>query len=163
MSPQKSCRHQFAVHNEAETAAFGELLGRLLTPGLVIALVGDLGAGKTRLVQAIVATAIGTEVDVTSPTFVLIHEYAGPELVIYHFDAYRMKDVDEFLDLGVEESCHADNVCIVEWADKVPEAFRGDVLWIRVVITGPETRTMEIVGTGERSCEVVGKIAGLIN
>ena len=136
MSPQNSCRHAFAVANEAQTAAFGESLGRLIEPGLVIALVGELGAGKTRLVQAIVASAIGTEIDVTSPTFVLIHEYVGDRLVIYHFDAYRLKDIDEFFDLGVDELFHADNVCIVEWADKVPEAFGGDVLWIKLNITG---------------------------
>lgn len=158
MPGQKSCRRQFDVHSEAETAAFGRQLGKLLDPGLVVALVGDLGAGKTRLVQAIVASAIGSEIDVTSPTFVLLHEYAGDELVIYHFDAYRLNDVDEFFDLGVEELFHGDNVCIVEWADKVPEAFGGDVLWINLEITGPETRTVELVGTGERSCTLIEKL-----
>ncbi|MFN0197163.1 MAG: tRNA (adenosine(37)-N6)-threonylcarbamoyltransferase complex ATPase subunit type 1 TsaE, partial [Planctomycetaceae bacterium] len=77
MSPMKTCRHQFEVQNEAQTAAFGRALGQLLQPGLVLALVGDLGAGKTRLVQAIVADIAGDEVAVTSPTFVLIHEYVG--------------------------------------------------------------------------------------
>ncbi|MDA0832258.1 MAG: tRNA (adenosine(37)-N6)-threonylcarbamoyltransferase complex ATPase subunit type 1 TsaE [Planctomycetota bacterium] len=158
MSEQKTCRRQFAVQNETETAAFGELLGRLLTPGLVIALVGDLGAGKTRLVQSIVASSIDKDIEVTSPTFVLIHEYAGADLVIYHFDAYRLKDIDEFLDLGVDELFHGDNVCIIEWADKVPEAFRGDVLWIKLEITGTETRQIELAGTGERACALLGQL-----
>ena len=158
MPREIKCRHQIEVQSESETAEFGKLLGRSLLPGLVIALVGDLGAGKTRLVQAIVASAIGADVDVTSPTFVLIHEYSGADLVIYHFDAYRLRDVDEFLDLGVDELFGGDNVCIVEWADKVPEAFSGDVLWIRLTITGPESRTIELAGAGERACEVMRAI-----
>ncbi|MFN0196459.1 MAG: tRNA (adenosine(37)-N6)-threonylcarbamoyltransferase complex ATPase subunit type 1 TsaE, partial [Planctomycetaceae bacterium] len=80
-------------------------------------------------------------------------------LVIYHFDAYRLKDVDEFLDLGVDELFHGENVCIVEWADKVLEAFRGDVLWIKLEITGPESRRIELAGIGELSCEVVERLA----
>src|SRR5215470_13411924 len=103
----------------AATDAFGRRLGTFLFPGAVVALVGPLGAGKTHLVRAI-ALGLGLADGrlVSSPTFVLIHEYDA-RLPVYHFDAYRLKDEAEFLDLGVYEYFAARGVCLVEWADRV--------------------------------------------
>src|SRR6201999_1423286 len=101
------------------TEAFGRRLGGLLFPGAVIALVGQLGAGKTHLTRA-VAEGLGVRnpAAVTSPTFVLIQEHPA-RLPIYHFDAYRLSGSREFADLGVDEYFRSDGVCLIEWADKV--------------------------------------------
>src|SRR6516162_2980771 len=103
------------------TEAFGHRLGARLFPGAVVALTGPLGAGKTLLIRAI---AEGLQVVdsrvVSSPTFVLIQEYYG-RMPIYHFDAYRLKAVPEFADLGVHEYFAGEGVCLVEWADRVME------------------------------------------
>lgn len=101
-----------------ETWRVGHSLGQVAVPGLVVALIGPLGAGKTTFVKGVAAGAGVVNPDsVSSPTFVLIHEYSG-RLPIAHFDAYRMKSSDEFGDLGPEEyfsTC----LCLIEWADRV--------------------------------------------
>src|SRR5215467_7562866 len=96
------------------TTLFGRRLGSLLFPGAVVALVGPLGAGKTHLVRA-VAEGLGLADSriVTSPTFVLIQEYAG-RLPIYHFDAYRLRSSQEFVELGAHEYFEGKGVCLVE-------------------------------------------------
>ncbi|HEX4072476.1 MAG TPA: tRNA (adenosine(37)-N6)-threonylcarbamoyltransferase complex ATPase subunit type 1 TsaE, partial [Planctomycetaceae bacterium] len=109
---------EFLAADERDTEALGTALGRALGGGGLVALVGPLGAGKTRLVQAI-AVALGAERRlVNSPTFVLIQEYEG-SLPLYHCDTYRLKNVDEFLDLGIDEIFQSDGVCLIEWADRV--------------------------------------------
>src|SRR5579871_5394859 len=96
--------NQFVFHaaDEAATARLGRALADALPAASVVALIGPLGAGKTRLVQAIAAAAGVKDQEVVSPTFVLIHEYRG-RVPIYHFDAYRLRDEDEFLQLGPQE------------------------------------------------------------
>src|SRR5947209_2638013 len=97
------------------TAEFGAQLAKHLFAGAVVALVGPLGAGKTTLVRA-VSTALGVESRfVSSPTFALVHEYAG-RLPVYHFDTYRLPDVNAFVELGTAEYFGGDGVCLVEWA-----------------------------------------------
>src|SRR5437868_15309738 len=111
------------VADLAETVSFGHRLGALLFPGAVVALVGPLGAGKTHLVRAIAeGTGIADNRAVSSPTFVLIQEYAA-RLPIYHFDAYRLRSEAEFLDLGAHEYFAGNGVCLVEWADRVAGAL----------------------------------------
>ncbi len=130
--------------------ALGHSLGQSLFPGSVVALVGQLGAGKTFLTRAI---AEGLEIpnsrSVTSPTFVLVQEYSA-RLPIYHFDAYRLSSEDEFYDLGAHEYFDGEGVCLVEWADKVPRCFPPEHLSIRIARTGETSRTVEITGHGER-------------
>lgn len=113
------------VTTEAETEALGRALAEMLGPGTTIGLVGPLGAGKTRLVRAI-AEALGVEPGaIASPTFVLIHEYDG-RLPIYHFDAYRLADPEEFDALGAADYFTAGGVCLVEWADLVADRLPAD-------------------------------------
>ncbi len=109
----------------AATEAFGRRLGGLLFPGAVVALIGPLGAGKTHLVRA-VAAGLGVPDPrvVTSPTFVLIQEYAG-RLPVYHFDAYRLRGENDFSDLGAHEYFEGEGVCLVEWADRVGARSAG--------------------------------------
>ena len=134
----------------AATEAFGQRLAQLLFPGAVVALIGQLGAGKTYLARAI---AIGLDIPnpnvVNSPTFVLIQEY-DTRLPIYHFDAYRLTKEAEFADLGAHEYFEGDGVCLIEWADKVPGVLPRERLEVRIAITGEQSRRVELIGYGDR-------------
>lgn len=138
----------------AATEAVGRALGPLLFPGAVIALVGPLGAGKTHFTRA-VAEGLGVRNPnvVTSPTFVLIQEYAG-RLPVYHFDAYRLPGAREFAELGADEYLYGDGVCLIEWADKVPAALPADVLEVRLEVVGVDRRRMTVAPRGVRSDEL---------
>lgn len=111
-----------------ETFAFGREIANALAAGDVIALVGDLGAGKTHLTKGIVA-GLGSSAEVTSPTFTLVHEYSDGRLPAYHFDFYRLDHPDELLAIGWDEYCEGDGVVIVEWADKFPELIPYEATW----------------------------------
>ncbi len=140
----------FLVDDLAGTDALGRRLGDRLFPGAVVALDGPLGAGKTHLVRAIAeGLAVRNPAAVNSPTFVLIQEYAA-RLPIYHFDAYRLRDEREFLDLGADEYLRDDGVCLIEWADRVPAALPPERLAIRIEPTGETTRRFLLTGTGDR-------------
>jgi tRNA threonylcarbamoyladenosine biosynthesis protein TsaE len=119
--------------DEATTKAIGAALAGLLDPGDVVGLAGDLGAGKTRLVQG-AAAALGVEDPVLSPTFMLLREYDG-DLPVHHVDAYRLAGPVELEDLGLDEVLPPDAVAFVEWADRVaavlPESWLELVLYIR--------------------------------
>jgi tRNA threonylcarbamoyladenosine biosynthesis protein TsaE len=129
------------VDSEDETALIGRTIAQLVEPGVVIGLVGTLGAGKTRLVRAI-AEACGVDpAAISSPTFVLIHEYDG-RLPIYHFDAYRLASPQAFEDLGVADYWGGDGVCLVEWADRVRGLLPDDRWLITIELTGPTARTV---------------------
>src|SRR5262245_46818268 len=129
------------------TAAFGRRLAGLLFPGAVVALVGQLGAGKTFLVRA-VAEGLGADARaVSSPTFVLIQEYPG-RLPVYHFDAYRLRSPAEFFDLGAHEYFEGDGVSLVEWADKVEACLPAEHLRLTLTATGETSRGVEVEGRG---------------
>ncbi len=134
----------------AATETFGRRLGELLFPGAVVALVGQLGAGKTHLTRA-VAEGLGVKnpAAVNSPTFVLIQEYPA-RLPIYHFDAYRLGGSREFAELGVDEYFHGDGVCLVEWADKVEATLPVEHLRIAIAIVDENRRRFALTATGER-------------
>jgi tRNA threonylcarbamoyladenosine biosynthesis protein TsaE len=134
----------------AATTAFGRRLGGLLFPGAVVALIGPLGAGKTHLVRAVAeGLGITNPRSVSSPTFVLIQEYQA-RLPIYHFDAYRLRGVGEFSDLGVHEYFEGTGVCLVEWADRVEACLPPEHLRITLAVTGETSRRAEIEGRGDR-------------
>ena len=139
----------------AATEAFGRRLGGALFPGAVVALIGPLGAGKTQLVRAV---AEGLNIPdsrlVSSPTFVLIHEYAA-RLPIYHFDAYRLSGPGELFDLGVHEYFESGGVCLVEWADRALACLPADHLRITLEITGETSRRLHVEGRGERYRQMV--------
>ena len=150
----------FDAPDEAATVVFGQTLAARLPAGAVVGLCGPLGAGKTRLVQA-VAEAAGVDPRlVLSPTFVLIHEYQG-RLPIYHFDAYRLRDDDEFLQLGPEEYFDAGGWTFVEWADRVTACLPRERLEIRIEPTGMMSRHFEITAIGERYEPVITSLRPL--
>ncbi len=133
------------INNESDTMRLGALLAQSLPAGAVVSLVGTLGAGKTRLVQA-VAEALGVEGGrVTSPTFVLLNEYTAGRMPVYHFDAYRLKDEDEFLQLGPEEyfngsAAAGPGITFVEWGDRVADCMPRICLKLDIAVTGNTQR-----------------------
>src|SRR5882724_9801049 len=151
------------LQNEQDTDRLGAALAEVLPPGTVIALIGTLGAGKTRLVQA-VATALGVPRDaVTSPTFVLVNEYRQGRLPIFHFDTYRLKDDDEFLALGPEEYFDSAGITFVEWADRVADLLPRDRLEITLEVNSDTSRRVTIDGRASVSTAAVDQLTALLN
>ncbi len=133
--------------SEGETEALGEALGRRLVGGEVLALVGNLGAGKTRFVKGL-ARGLGVpdaERAVTSPTFVLMAVHQG-RLPLYHFDAYRLSGEAEFDLLEGGDFLSAGGVAAVEWAARVSAAIPAGALRIEFEVEGPTERTIEMTG-----------------
>ena len=142
-------RFVYEAQDEAQTAALGRALADVLPDGTVVALCGPLGAGKTRLVQAL-AEACGVDRRfVTSPSFVLVQEYHGRR-VIYHVDAYRLRDPDEFWDLGPDEYFASSGLVLVEWADRVADCLPPDHVVIQVEVTGDRSRRFDLRVQGTR-------------
>lgn len=147
----------YEAADEQATAALGAALADALPEGATVALCGTLGAGKTRLVQAI-AEAVGVDRrDVLSPTFVLIQEYHGSRTV-YHIDAYRLRDDDEFLALGAEEYFDSDGLVLIEWADRVEGCLPKDRIEIHIEVTGPESRQFKVVPIGEKHAGAISQL-----
>jgi len=152
----------YISENESTTAKLGAALAEALPDGANVSLNATLGAGKTRLVQAI-AEAVGVDrSDVISPTFVLIKEYHARR-TIYHMDAYRLKDEDEFDELGPDEYFESDGLVLIEWADRVEASLPPDRLDIRIDITGEDSREFAITAIGSRYEETVAKLASLLS
>jgi tRNA threonylcarbamoyladenosine biosynthesis protein TsaE len=152
----------FTAANENDTQRLGKALAEVLPPQSVIGLIGQLGAGKTRLVQA-VATALGVPArSVTSPTFVLVNEYEGGRMPVYHFDTYRLKDEDEFLNLGPEEYFESAGITFVEWADRVVPLLPAERLDITLEVTGETQRRIDICGTSPAMEELASRVQSLV-
>lgn len=137
-----------ATGSEAETEELGRKLAISLKPGLVINLIGDLGAGKTRLVQAVAEGAGCDRLAVTSPTFVLHHQYQTETLELNHFDAYRLRDSDEFLEFGGHELLEPPAVSFVEWGDRILDLLPKDLLRIEIESTGKISRRFRFCSSG---------------
>ena len=110
-------------HSPAETEALGEQFGRAAQRGWVIALSGDLGAGKTQFVKGL-ARGLGISARIHSPTFTLVAEYMGGRLDLFHLDLYRLETAEEILSAGIEDFLQPDGVAVIEWAEKLKESQR---------------------------------------
>lgn len=142
------------VENIKETEKIGYTLGKLLTGGEIICMTGDLGAGKTTMTQSI-AEGLDVKDYVTSPTFTIINEYEG-RLPLYHFDVYRINDVDEMYDLGYEEYFYSNGVSIIEWADMIEEILPKERLNINIHKKDDiEGREIIIDGNGEKYQNII--------
>jgi tRNA threonylcarbamoyladenosine biosynthesis protein TsaE len=157
MNPHMNTFH-YSAKNEADTQRLGAALAEVLPAGTTVALIGTLGAGKTRLVQAIAAACGIPRESVNSPTFVLCQEHYGRR-TLYHWDAYRLKDEDEFRDLGPEEYFDSDGITLVEWADRVAGALPPEYVTVRIEVTGADTRDFEISGSGPRYRRIPAELA----
>lgn len=122
---------QITTHSADETQALGQRLAKRLLPGDVIAYFGDLGAGKTALTRGI-AQGLGVTDLVTSPTYTIVNEYLTGRIPLFHFDMYRLGSSDELFDIGWEDYLARGAVCVVEWSEKVQDAFFGDEIVVRI-------------------------------
>ena len=117
--------------SEKETFDFGKQLGSNAEPGQVFALLGDLGVGKTVLTKGF-AEGLGITAPVCSPTFTIVQIYGEGRLPFYHFDVYRIGDVEEMEEIGYEDCFYGDGVCFVEWADLIEEIMPEETVWITI-------------------------------
>ncbi|MBM4038813.1 MAG: tRNA (adenosine(37)-N6)-threonylcarbamoyltransferase complex ATPase subunit type 1 TsaE [Planctomycetes bacterium] len=136
------------TRSREETLALGRRLGELLGPADVLALRGPLGSGKTTLTKGI-AEGLGVEEPrwVTSPTFVLVHQYEG-RVPVYHIDAYRLRGPADAEALGMEEMFFGDGVAIIEWAERIEAALPPERLEITLEIAGEEEREIALTAVG---------------
>lgn len=148
----------FIARNLSDTDRLGKALAAVLPCGTTIALCGTLGAGKTRLAQAI-ASACGVPPEqIVSPTFVLCQEYYGTR-TIYHLDAYRLDSCQEFQQLGPEEFFQSSGLTLIEWADRVEECLPEQRLEIQIEIGENDERRFYIVPRGKRLSQVIKELA----
>lgn len=151
------CSITAVVSSEDDMRSLGERVAAHLQLGQVLALSGELGAGKTRFTQGL-ARGLGVPVEeVTSPTFTLIQEYAG-RVPVRHCDAYRLRHPDEFADLGLDELFARDGVAIIEWADRVSDDLPRDRLEIRIEVTGETERRVVFTARGKASQQLLDAV-----
>lgn len=139
--------------DEAATTALGVRLGRASRRGDVVALVGDLGAGKTTLARGLIRDLAGAETEAPSPTFTLVQIYAGPELTIWHFDLYRLNDPAEARELGLEEA--VDGLALIEWPERLGRDLPHARLEVRLSFSG-EGRIACLVDLADWSTRIDG-------
>lgn len=136
-----------------ETQNLARLLADTLEPGMIIALDGDLGAGKTTFVQGL-AEGLGAAESVSSPTFVLLRIYHG-RLSIFHFDAYRLDSSAQLEDIGADEYLWGGGISVVEWAERVADALPADRLRVRMTHDGHDARRICFEATGPRHAAIL--------
>ena len=146
----------FKTTSPEQTERFGYELVKSLVAGDVIALTGDLGAGKTCLTRGI-SGGLGSTSHVSSPTFTIVNEYEGGRLMLFHFDTYRLSGPDDFLMSGLDEYFFRGGVCVIEWSDIIEELLPEDT--IKMTITGDgNTRTFECE-SGEKHINYIKEAA----
>ena len=143
------------------TRALGERLGGLLRPGDVVALVGELGAGKTQLVRGACAGAGVHEHEVSSPSFAIVASYHG-RVPVHHADLYRIADEDELYGTGFGDLVGGEGALLVEWADRIPGALPDERLTLTLSHddAAPSVRHVQIEGVGERHAELARELVG---
>ena len=143
--------YTYTTNNESETEALGERFAANLQGGsVIVAMYGDLGAGKTAFVRGM-ARGLGLSCRVSSPTFTIVNEYLG-ERDLIHFDMYRLSSADELFDIGWEDYVNRGAVCAVEWSENVDGAFWGDEIKVHIEKTGDNTRRITIEGGPDLPC-----------
>lgn len=145
----------FHTKSPSETIRIGKGIGRFLKPGDVVALVGELGTGKTQIIKGLAAGAgVGKPTYISSPSFTLINEYKG-KVPFYHIDLYRLETEAEAVELGLEEYFQGRGMTMIEWADRIPSLLPNETLLIHIHYTGEHSRLIEILGKGKRYEELV--------
>jgi tRNA threonylcarbamoyladenosine biosynthesis protein TsaE len=133
----------FTSHSAAETEAIAREIAPELRVGDIVALQGELGAGKTHFTKGLVA-GLAIPVDVTSPTFTIMHEYSGGRLPVYHFDFFRLEDAQAAAAIALDDYFFGEGVSVVEWADRFPELIPANARWIRFEMSSPTERKIQV-------------------
>ena len=143
----------------SETIRIGRSVGSRLLPGDLVALVGELGAGKTQFIKGLAAGAgIRNPTYISSPSFTLINEYPG-KTTFYHVDLFRLGEEKEAEELGLEDYFQGKGITAIEWADKIPSLLPKELLVIRIAYTGRNTRSLEIIGKGKHYEDLVKELS----
>ena len=154
-------RFTLVTQSDQETIDLGFTLGTLLEEGDVVALVGELGSGKTWLTKGIAqGLGVSQETVVTSPSFALVNEYPG-RATLFHMDIYRLESLSELLSAGIEEYLHSGGVAVLEWADRWPEILPDETLKVELTIVSDHSRSISLSGRHPRASsiiEAIGKI-----
>ncbi len=132
------------TRSEKETEALGERLAKCLRAGAVVALYGDLGAGKTAFVRGM-ARGLDIRESVSSPTFTIVNEYPG-DPALFHFDMYRLKNAEELYGIGWEDYLDRNGICVTEWSERIEEALPPDAVRVRILRLSDTERSVSIEG-----------------
>ena len=137
----------FTTNNPEETMRLGRKIGKLLKQGDVVALIGNLGAGKTVIANGLCRGIGVKESYITSPTYTIINQYDG-RIPVYHIDLYRLNDSKELYNLGWDEYIYGNGTCIIEWADKAGEMLPEEYLMVNIEVTGKDKRKITLQAKG---------------
>ena len=151
---------EFIFHSSGpeKTRLFGKKLGENLQAGDVVALIGEIGAGKTCLTQGIArGLGIPEGLRITSPTFTLINEYHG-RVILYHMDMYRLATVKDLEDTGYEACFHDKGVVVIEWAEKIREVLPGEIFVVSMIYMGDNERKITLTGNRGRLREIINEL-----
>jgi tRNA threonylcarbamoyladenosine biosynthesis protein TsaE len=147
------------TRSASETVRIGKTIGNRLLLGDVVALVGELGAGKTQFIKGLAAgVGIENSAYISSPSFTLIHEYPG-EIPFYHIDLFRLGREQEAEELGLEDYFQGRGITAIEWADKIPCLLPKELLFICIAYIDKNTRSLEITGKGKRFEDLVKELS----
>lgn len=146
----------FVSHSADQTRRLGVRLSQLLSGGEVLLLTGDLGTGKTCLVQGI-GQGLGIDERITSPTFTLVNEYTGKNLTLYHVDLYRIVDVKATLTFGLDEYLYSGGICAIEWAERIRSIWTEEYLLISLRHINETKRGIALRAVGNRYDRLVNR------
>jgi tRNA threonylcarbamoyladenosine biosynthesis protein TsaE len=148
--------HVFLSNSPSATQRLGRRMGEKMTAGIVIALVGELGCGKTLFTRGLCSGLGIPETDVSSPTFAFVNEYRG-RLPVYHVDLYRIGGIQDGFEIGMLDylAWAEDGVIVLEWAEKVLSMLPEDYLQVQFEVLAPQRRRLELVGFGKRSAALI--------
>ncbi len=155
MTKSKDQSVSIETQSPEQTEALGYRLGRLLEPGDVVTLSGELGGGKTCFVRGIVAGAAPACTGmVASPTFAILNEYPGPPLLL-HYDCYRLRGSDDAIELGLEDHLYGTGICLIEWPERITEILPENRLEVLFEYTGETQRRISFLSKGSNATKQV--------
>ena len=141
-------KKSFTTNSPEETKSLGKKIGKLLKQGNVVALIGNLGAGKTVIAKGL-CSGLGVKEDyITSPTYTIINQYDG-RIPVYHIDLYRLKNSKELYNLGWDEYIYGHGACIIEWADRAAEMLSEEYLTVNLEVMGKDKRKITLQAKGD--------------
>jgi tRNA threonylcarbamoyladenosine biosynthesis protein TsaE len=144
-------------HNLAQTQELGVVLGELLEGQEIICLEGELGTGKTSLIQAI-GRAKGVREPITSPTFTLVNEYHGTRVSLHHVDLYRLESAEEIVQAGIDACFYGESICLVEWAEKARAILPAEHLYITLAHGGGDSRHITVQARGHSYRTILARL-----